>query len=86
MTSESQTPDEATPPPEKNPSGPEEMIKVLDRRGNVKVIPRSQYDARKRRRRRRDQSKSLPLKEVLSVLIIVIVILIASYIALHLAK
>ena len=64
-----------------------EMIKVVDRKGNVKIIPRSEYEAKKRRRKRQDSSsRNLPVKEIFSVIIILAAILAVSYIALHLVR
>jgi len=68
------------------PPAAEEMVKVVDRQGNVKVIPRSEYERKKRRRRRREPGKGLPIKEVVSVAFILAVIIIASYIALKILK
>lgn len=62
-----------------------ELIKVVDRRGQVKMIPRSEYEQKKRRRRRKS-GKELPLKDVLSLALIILIILAASYIALKLIK
>lgn len=64
----------------------EEMIKVVDRRGRVKHIPRSEYERKKRRRKRRERSKNVPLRDVLSIAFILAVIIIASYFALKIIK
>lgn len=71
--------------PNGNESQPE-MIKVVDRQGNVKTIPRSEYEAKKRSRKRHEKQKNLPVKEIVSITFIVAVILAASYFALHLIK
>jgi hypothetical protein len=63
-----------------------DMIKVVDRKGNAKFIPRSQYEASKRHRKKHENTKNLPVKEILSVLIILASILAASYVALILVK
>jgi hypothetical protein len=64
-----------------------DMIKVVDRKGNVKVILRSEYEAKKRNRKKHEaQQKTLPVKEILSIIIIIAAILAASYFALHLVK
>jgi len=62
-----------------------ELIKVVDRQGQVKMIPRSEYEQKKRRRRRKS-GKELPLKDILSLALIILIILAASYIALKLIK
>ncbi len=61
-----------------------ELIKVVDRQGHVKMIPRSEYEQKKRRRRK--SGKALPLQDVLSLAFIILIILAASYIALRLIK
>jgi hypothetical protein len=63
-----------------------EMIKVVDRQGRVKMLPRSEYEAKKRRRRRRESSAGLPLGDILSIAFIIAAIVIASYFALKLVK
>ncbi len=68
------------------PSSDPEMVKVKDRLGRVKVIPRAEFEARKRRRKRHEANKSFPFKEVFSVIIILAIICLASYIALNLVK
>ena len=66
------------------PSRPDpEQVKVMDRQGRVKYVPRSEYERKKRRRR---SSKEAPVREILSLSFIVIVIVVASYIALKLIK
>jgi len=62
-----------------------EQVKVVDRQGRVKYVPRSEYEQKKRRRRRRS-GKEPPVRELLSLAFIVIVIIAASYIALKLIK
>jgi hypothetical protein len=63
-----------------------EMIKVVDRKGNVKVIPRAEFEAKKRSRKKHEAQKNLPVKEIISIIFIVAAILAASYFALHLVK
>jgi hypothetical protein len=64
-----------------------EMIKVVDRKGNVKVIPRSEYEAKKRSRKKHEaQQKTLPVKEIISIIFIIAAIVAASYFALHFVK
>ena len=73
--------------PDYDKSTDPERIKVVDRKGNVKVLPRSEYEAKKRRSKKRESSnQKLPVKEVFVVLIILAAIVAASYLALHLVK
>jgi hypothetical protein len=81
------SPDEGVHPDQQaDQSQDPEMIKVVDRKGNVKVIPRTQYETRKRSRKKHEQSKTLPVKEIISIIIIVAAILVASYFALTFVK
>jgi hypothetical protein len=81
------TPEHQKQTPPAGEESAEEMVKVVDRQGNVKTIPRSQYEARKRRRKRRESStKNIPFREIFSVAIILIIIAVASYLALHYIK
>lgn len=63
-----------------------EVIKVVDRQGKVKVIPKSEYDQKRRRRKKREHRKTLPYREVVSVVFIVIVMALAVYLAFHFVK
>ncbi|HEX7344051.1 MAG TPA: hypothetical protein VF398_07290 [bacterium] len=81
-------PQKESQPLDKSPLPPEngrELIKVVDRQGQVKMIPRSEYEQKKRRRRRKS-GKELPLQDILSLAFIILIILAASYIALKLIK
>ncbi len=73
--------DQNLAPAENNP----EQVKVMDRQGRVKYVPRSEYEQKKRRRRHRS-GKERPTREILSLALIVIIIIAASYLALKLIK
>ncbi|MCX6640866.1 MAG: hypothetical protein NTW14_10355 [bacterium] len=63
-----------------------EMIKVVDRKGNVKVIPKAEYQRKKRTRKKRMGQKHTSFRETLSVVFIVIVMAIAIYLALKIVQ
>lgn len=69
------------------PNPPDEnLIKVVDRKGHVKVIPRAEYEEKKRRRKKREPHKSFPYRDVLSLALIVVIMVIAIYIALKIVQ
>ena len=63
-----------------------EMIKVVDRKGNVKVIPKAEYQRKKRTRKKRTGQKLTSIREIVSVVFIVIVMAIATYLALKIVQ
>lgn len=73
--------------PDSPPKPPQEdLIKVVDRKGNVKVIARSEYEEKTRRRRKREPRKTFPYRDILSLALIVVIMIIAIYIALKIVQ
>ncbi len=67
-------------------SSAEHLVKVVDRHGNVKTIPRSQYERKKRSRKKRGSRKIIPYGQIFSILLIVTVMILAVYIALKIVQ
>ncbi len=86
MTEKSPEEQNSTEQPQAQNPADEEIVKVVDRKGQVKFMPRAEYEQKKRRRKRREHQKSFPLKEVISIAVILILIVLASYIALNIVK
>jgi len=63
-----------------------ETVKVVDRKGNVKVIPHSEYERKKRRRRKRNPRKHFPFRDLLSVALVMLIMALAIYIALKIIQ
>lgn len=71
---------------QENPSPSDDLIKVVDRQGKTKLIPRSQYESKKRSRKKRGSRKSVPYGRILSILLVVAIMVVAAYIALKIVQ
>ena len=71
---------------DRSASAPEELVKVIDRRGRVKEIPRSKYEQQKRTRKKHSSRKKIHYGNLLSILLILAIMIIAIYIALKIVQ
>ena len=67
---------------ESDGSGKDDLVKVVDRRGRKKEIPRSEYELKKRRRRKHERRSVVSPKNLVSVVFILVIMIAAAYIAL----
>lgn len=76
----------ASNPASGNQPSSEEMVKVIDRNGKIKEIPRSKYDRKKRSRKKRRDRRNFSYGSALSIAIILMIMIIAAYIALKIVQ
>ncbi|MFH1861432.1 MAG: hypothetical protein ABH878_01355 [bacterium] len=74
-------------PPVSPPTSPDQdLVRVKDRKGNVKTIPRAEYEQKKRGRKRRESGNPKLVKDILSLVLILALIIVAAYIALKIVQ
>lgn len=77
---------ESNSAPDRSASAPEELVKVIDRRGRIKEIPRSKYEQKKRTRKKHSSRKKIHYGNLFSILLILGIMIIAIYIALKIVQ
>ncbi|MBU0517395.1 hypothetical protein KJ564_00490 [bacterium] len=60
----------------------EEMVSVVDRKGQKKEMTRPEYEKKKRRKRKREKSSGISFRTILSMLFIIALMFVAALIAL----
>ncbi|TKJ40068.1 hypothetical protein CEE37_10040 [candidate division LCP-89 bacterium B3_LCP] len=68
------------------PNSGEDLIKVKDRKGNTKVMTRTDFNRKKRSKKRGAKSKSFPYTEVISIAFILTMMIIAAYVAIKIVQ
>jgi hypothetical protein len=64
----------------------EDLVKIVDRRGRKKEIPRSEYERKQRRKRRREHRSIISLRNLFSVAFIIAIMVAAVYIAIKIVS
>lgn len=64
----------------------DDVIKVVDRKGIVKMMSRAEYESKKRRRKKRSRSKNTSYREFISIAIILVIMVLAAIIALKIVQ
>ncbi len=64
----------------------EEMIKVVNRKGAAKEIPRSEYEQKKRSRRKHEHRSVISFKTIFSIAFILLAMILSAYVALQIVQ
>lgn len=64
----------------------EDLVRIVDRSGRKKEIPRSDYESKKRRKRRRENRSIISFRNMLSVAFIIVIMAAAVYIAIKIVS